>query len=124
VSRLTYASSAWSGFITATDRQRVNAFLSRSKRCGFCPPDLPNFDPLLEEADDQLFERILNNPQHTLYQYFHYNPQYHRSITSDAARMTDNCMNTKDTRVTVTLLRGYCTKSHTNSMIYIVYCKL
>jgi len=50
----------------ATDRQRVDAFLSRSKRCGFCPPDLPYFDQLLEEADDQLFERILNNTHHTL----------------------------------------------------------
>jgi len=68
VSRLTYASPAWSGFITATDRQRVDAFLSRSKRCGFCPPDMPDFKQLLEDADDQLFERILNNPHHTLYQ--------------------------------------------------------
>ena len=63
--RLTYASPAWSGFITATDRQRVDAFLSCSKRCGFCPPDMPDFDQLLEDADDQLSERILNN---TLYQ--------------------------------------------------------
>ena len=39
VSRLTYASPAWSWFITATDRQRVDSLLSRSKRCGFCPPD-------------------------------------------------------------------------------------
>ena len=60
--RLTYVSSAWSGFTTATDRrQRVDAFLSRSKRCGFCLPDLPDFNKLLEEANDQLFERILNN---------------------------------------------------------------
>ena len=68
VSRLTYASPAWSGFITATDRQRVDAFLSCSKRCGFCPRDMPHFDQLLEDADDQLFARILNNPHHTLYQ--------------------------------------------------------
>jgi len=67
VSRLTYASPAWSGFITAPDSQRVDAFLSRSKRRGFCPPDMPNFNQLLEDADDQLFERILNNPHHTLY---------------------------------------------------------
>ena len=66
VSRLTYASPAWSGFITATDRQRVDALLSRSKRCDFCPPDMPDFKQLLEGADDQLFERILNNPHHTL----------------------------------------------------------
>ena len=29
--------------------------------------------------------------------YFHHNPQHHRTITSDAAPMTDNCINTKDT---------------------------
>jgi len=29
---------------------------------------MPDFDQLLEEADDQLFERILNYPHHTLYQ--------------------------------------------------------
>jgi len=62
-----YSSPAWSGFITATDRQRVDTFLSRSKRCGFCPPDLPDFNQLLVDADDHLFEKILNNPHHTLY---------------------------------------------------------
>ena len=29
--------------------------------------------------------------------YFHHNPQHHRTITSDTAPMTDNCINTKDT---------------------------
>jgi len=42
----------------------MRAFFSRSKLCSFCP----DFDQLLEEADDQLFERILNNLHHTLYQ--------------------------------------------------------
>ena len=56
--------------ITATDCQHVDAFLRRSKRCGFCPPDLPNFDQLLKDADDQLFERILNNPHTHCTSYF------------------------------------------------------
>jgi len=38
---MTYASPAWSGFVTATDCQRIDAFLSRSKRRGFCPAELP-----------------------------------------------------------------------------------
>jgi len=67
VSRLTYVSPAWSGFTTATDRQCVDAFLRRSKRCDFCSPDLPDFDQQLQDADDQLFEGILNNPHHTLW---------------------------------------------------------
>ena len=68
VSRLTYASPAWSGFITATDRQRADAFLRRSKRCGFCPPDLAEFNQLLEDSDDELFNKIIHNPRHSLYQ--------------------------------------------------------
>jgi len=40
VARLMYASSAWNGFITETDRKRVDAFLNRSKKCGFCSPDI------------------------------------------------------------------------------------
>ena len=39
-----YASSAWIGFTKATDRQRVDGFLRRSIRSGYCSPDthLPN----------------------------------------------------------------------------------
>ena len=51
VGKLLYASCAWSGFVSNTDRKRVDAFLQRSKRCGFCPPDLSWFDELLEDAD-------------------------------------------------------------------------
>jgi len=64
VSRLTYASPTWRGFITATDLQRVDAFLRCSKRCSYCPPDLPDFDELLGESDDR---KTLNNPFHTLH---------------------------------------------------------
>ena len=66
VSRLTYATSAWIGFITGADNQRIEAFLSRSKRCGYCSPDLPDFVQLVEEGDEQLFTRINNNSSHVL----------------------------------------------------------
>ena len=62
-----YSSAAWSGFTTADDRQRVIAFLRRSKRCDFCRQDLPTFEELLENSDEQLFNKIINNPQHVLY---------------------------------------------------------
>jgi len=51
IAKLLYACCAWSGFITASDRKRVDAFLRRSKRCGFCPPDLPPFNELIEVQD-------------------------------------------------------------------------
>ena len=66
VSRLTYAASAWIGFITSTDNQRIEAFLHRSKRCGYCSPDLPDFVQLVEEDDERLFRRINNNASHVL----------------------------------------------------------
>jgi hypothetical protein len=40
VAKLLHAASAWSGFIKISDRQRVDAFLRRSEKCGYCPPDL------------------------------------------------------------------------------------
>ena len=67
VAKILYACSAWSGFITASDRHRVDAFLRRSKRCGFCQPDLPSFDQLVEDSEDRLFNRLCNNDRHTLH---------------------------------------------------------
>ena len=67
VAKLLYACSAWGGFINATDRQRVNAFLRRSTRCGYCSPDLPSFEELCQEADKQLFDAILTNSNHLLH---------------------------------------------------------
>jgi len=58
VGRLLYASCAWCGFVTATDRKRVDVFLRRSKRSRFCSPDLASYDELLAEADTRLFSRI------------------------------------------------------------------
>jgi hypothetical protein len=67
VSRLTYASPAWRGFITVSDFRPVDAFLRRSKRSGYCPSDLPDFHELQEKSDDLLFLKTLNNPHHTLH---------------------------------------------------------
>jgi len=45
VARLMYAFSAWkwNGFITETDRKRVDASLNRYKKCGFCLRELQKF---------------------------------------------------------------------------------
>ena len=61
-----YASCAWSGFVTATDRKRVDACLWRSKRNRFCSPDLVSYDDLAE-ADTRLFSRISANSLRVLY---------------------------------------------------------
>ena len=67
VAKLLYACSAWSGFITASGSHRVDEFLRRSKRSGYCQPDLPSFDELLEHFDDRLFNKLCNNTGHLLH---------------------------------------------------------
>jgi len=44
VAKLSYASQGWSGFTSAADLRRINAFLRRCIRQKFCSPDLT--DPL------------------------------------------------------------------------------
>jgi hypothetical protein len=68
VAKIMYAASAWWGYTNATDRQRVDAFLRRGVRSGLCPPDLPTFETLCKSMDQQLFDNILNNPNHVLHQ--------------------------------------------------------
>ena len=67
VAKILYASSAWWGFTTATDQQRIDAFFGQSKRCGFCPSDLPAFDEQCVAADDKLLKDILLNTSHILH---------------------------------------------------------
>ena len=67
VSKLQYASCAWWGFSTAADRQRINAFLRRSARCGFVPDELPPFEEICQIADATLFHSIISNHNHVLF---------------------------------------------------------
>jgi len=75
VAKLTYASSAWIGFSSANDRQKITAFIRRSKRTGFCPSQLDDFSSLCDAADTRLFTEFLH---HTM-SYKHYS--LHQQIT-------------------------------------------
>jgi hypothetical protein len=96
VSRLTYASPAWGGFITALDLRRVDAFLRRCKRSGYCQSDLPDFDELLGKSDDRLF---LKTPFTHCTHSHHHSPQHRSIITSDNKHTTGNCQYTVDTYI-------------------------
>ena len=67
VAKLLYASSAWWGFTNVSDRQRVDAFLRRSMRCGYCTLNLLQFVEQCKAADDQLFNKILVDTNHVLF---------------------------------------------------------
>jgi len=58
VARLLYAASAWWGFTTAADRQRIEGFLRRGVRAGYRRADEPTAAQMVEDIDDQLFHRV------------------------------------------------------------------
>ena len=67
VARLLYAASAWWGFTTAADRQRIEGFLRRGVRAGYRLADAPTAAQLVEDTDDQLFHRVRYNSGHVLH---------------------------------------------------------
>ena len=56
-------SPAWSGLCRATERARLNAFLRRSKRSGYCSENTPNINELFDEAD----KSVLTDNRHVLH---------------------------------------------------------
>ena len=69
VSKLTYASPAWSGMAGQEQKNRIDSLLRRSKKFGFYPEDGGMFDELCDRADKKLFKKIENNPDHVLYKF-------------------------------------------------------
>ena len=47
--------------------EEIDAFLNKSKKFGYYPADGKNFQALCDTADQRLFIKIQNNPQHVLY---------------------------------------------------------
>ena len=68
VAKLVYAASAWYGFCTAADRDRLEAVIRRGKRSGLCSTDQPSVGELINDADNSMFSQILNNVNHVLHQ--------------------------------------------------------
>ena len=67
IAKLTYASSAWWGFTTATDcRQRLEAVIRRGIRSGLASSNQLSLAELVEDADDDLFSQVLYNNSHVL----------------------------------------------------------
>ena len=64
VSRISYAISAWGGFLTADLTQRINAFLLRAVKYKVTN-NTESFDDLLNKADRLLFQKM-QKPQHCL----------------------------------------------------------
>ena len=69
VAKLTYGSSTWWGFASATDCQKVKAFIHLCTPTGFYTPGLHyDFQELCNKADHLLFNKILESQYHVLEQ--------------------------------------------------------
>ena len=66
IAKLTCASPAWWGFANADVRCRIQTFIRRSIKAGFCPSDSPSFQDLCENADDKLFRCLTSVDTHSL----------------------------------------------------------
>ena len=66
VAKLTYASSSWRRFTTASERQRLEGFLRRGCRQNLYS-DKPSITQIVEEADENLFNSIRYNTSHLLH---------------------------------------------------------
>ena len=67
LSKLQYCSSAWWGFTTSSDRQRIESFLKRCVKNGYYNSDDLSFAELVLNSDNNLFNSIKSNPHHMLH---------------------------------------------------------
>ena len=79
-SKLQYAAPAWSGFCTAREWDRLNAFLRRCVRLGYRDKSAPSIEDIFDDCDDQLFSRINTNSLHILQQYLPHRPSLNYSL--------------------------------------------
>ena len=67
IAKITYAIPAWLGFTNAADRNRLEAFVRRAIRHGFCSHTTPTLSSLSDQADQHLFAAIATNDIHPLH---------------------------------------------------------
>ena len=90
LSKLQYASCAWWGFTKASDRQRIDHFIRRSVKSGFCPADLQSFGGLCESAEENCLIRFCTIHYMFCISFFHVSLQQARITTSDHVNMIKN----------------------------------
>jgi len=94
IARLMYCSTAWSGFCSAADRSRMDAFLRRCQRLGYCSSDTLTVAEMFERADDKLFSHVLANTNHVLQQHL---PERPNSQYNTRTRTHNKTLITKTT---------------------------
>ena len=95
MSKLLYASPAWSGFANKEDQQRIDSFLRKSSKSSFAPPDLLSFSQLNADIDDKLFKKISSDDDHVLHSLL---PPVCDTDTTSDVEITHSCSQQKPKR--------------------------
>ena len=66
MAKILYCAPAWSVICSAADQAKLDAFLRRCKRSGYCELSVPTMAELFTDADDAYFLRIHSNKNHVL----------------------------------------------------------
>jgi len=90
INRLLYASSAWRGFATLSDLNRLQAVLNRAMRWGVLSTTTPCLSDLFDSVDDKLFSKVLSNTNHVMHHLlppkkevtYHLRPRAHDRVIS------------------------------------------
>lgn len=67
VAQLLYASPAWSGFLKADEKDKLQSILNKAVRYGFLPVCYRPIGELFDSSDSVLFSAVLNNSEHVLH---------------------------------------------------------
>ena len=66
VAKILYCAPAWYGFCSAADLGKLESFLRRCKRTGYCKQDMPTIAEQMNDADDKLFHSVIVDKHHLL----------------------------------------------------------
>jgi hypothetical protein len=64
--KLTYASPSWRGFCSVAELSRLDSVVHKANRWGLCHESDNNITSILDNADKDLFDKVLCNPHHVL----------------------------------------------------------
>jgi len=68
IARILYAAPAWWGFLNAAEKDRIESVINKAQRYGYLPSNFENVHSLVDNMESKLFNCILSNPRHVLYQ--------------------------------------------------------
>jgi len=111
VAKLLYACTAWSGFITTSDRHRVDAFSAAANAVATVIQTFQLSTNFLRRVTIGCFTNSVDIHYIT---FSHHPPQHHNTTTSAVHQhITDSYQHAQATSLTATSSHAYCTKTVT-----------